>query len=106
MSFRRDKEQALRWQKWLQVHRGQLAACAIPALVFEDSSRWFYFLEHGYFTPTGSAEPIVSVDRMAPDQALRLCLFLEQDDLYPGCYAVNRLQYLLKRGRHAQPSII
>jgi hypothetical protein len=30
-------------------------------------------------------------------------VFLEQDTFYPGCDTLNRLQYLLKRGRHANP---
>ena len=30
MSFRRDKEKALHWQKWLQKHRDELLACGIP----------------------------------------------------------------------------
>jgi hypothetical protein len=104
MPFRRDKEQALRWRTWLQKHRDELLACGVPHIVLDDKSHWYYFLEHGHFVPTGSTEPIIDVDRMSLDGALRLCLFLEQDDLYPGCAARNRLQYLLRRGRHAAPT--
>ena len=104
MSFRRDKVKALHWRKWLQKHRDELLACGIPHIVLEDQLHWHYFLEHGYFTPVGSAEPIINVDRMRRAYAERLCLFLEQDDFYPDCSTLNRLQYLLKRGRHAQTS--
>src|SRR5262245_39422580 len=65
MSFRRDKEKALRWQNWLQQHRDELLACGIPRVVLEEMGHWYYFLEHGYFTPVGSAEPIVDVDQMS-----------------------------------------
>lgn len=105
MSFRRNKEKALHWQKWLQKHHDELLACGIPHIVLEDMWHWYYFLEHGYFTPVGSAEPIIYVDRMSRADAERLCLFLEQDDFYPDCSTLNRLQYLLKRGRHAETSV-
>ncbi len=102
MSFRRDKEKPLQWQKWLQQHRDELLACGVPPIVLEDMRQWYYFLEHGYFTPPGSAEPIIGVDCMHRTDAERLCLFLEQDSLYPLSSTLNRLQYLLKRGRHAE----
>ena len=102
MSFRRDKEKALRWKTWLRKHHDELIACGIPHIVLDDIGHWYYFLEHGYYTPSGSAEPILYVDRMNKADAERLCSFLEQDDLYPDCSTLNRLQYLLKRGRHAE----
>lgn len=105
MSFRRDKEKALQWQKWLQKHRDELLACGIPHILVEDIRHWYYFLEHGYFTPIGSAEPIIYVERMSKADAERLCLFLEQDDFYTDCSTLNRLQNLLKRGRHAETSV-
>jgi hypothetical protein len=101
MSFRRNNEKAFHWQKWLRDHRGELFACGIPHIVLEDVRNWLYFLEHGCFTPVNSAGPIIDVDRMSRSDALRLCLFLEQDDSYPDCSALNRLQFLLKRGVHA-----
>lgn len=105
MSFRRDKAKALRWQKWLQKHCDQLIACGVPHVVLEDMWHWYYFLEHGEYTPLGSAEPIIDVDRMNKADQERLCLFLEQDDFYPhDSTLLNRLQYLLRRGRHAGTS--
>src|SRR5262249_1014046 len=101
MAFRRDKEESLHWQKWLERHRDELLACGVTFVVLQDASHWHYFLGHGYFTPIGSAEPVINVDHMSHDDALRLCLFLEQDKLHSGCDAVNRLQYLLKKGKHA-----
>jgi len=96
MSFRRDNEQTLRWESWLQKHRAELIACGVPHAVLEEMRYWYHFLEHGYFTPTGNAGPIISVDHLSHADAIRLCLFLEHDELYPGCDALNRLQYLLK----------
>lgn len=100
MSFRRDKEEALKWQKWIARHRDELVACGVPHIVLE-RQHWGNFLDHGCFTPLGSAEPIIDVDRMEKEQAERLCLFLERDDYSPGSYTLNRLQFLLRRGRHA-----
>ena len=105
MSFRRDKEKALQWQKWLQTHRDKLIACGIPLIVLENTANWYYFLEHGYFTPPDSAEPIVNVDHMSKPDTERLCLFLERDDSYPDSDTLNRLQYLLKRGRHSEKTV-
>lgn len=105
MSFRRDKEKTLHWQKWVQKYRDELIACGVPHLVLEDEGHWYYFLEHGYFKRPGDAEPALDVDRMTRADQERLCLFLERDDLYPECAVLNRLQYLLKRGRHVEESV-
>lgn len=108
MSFRRDKKEALDWQKWLRQHREELIACGVPNIVLEEPRHWYYFLDHGYFTPPGSAAPLIDVDRMQNADALHLCLFLEKDDSYPDSSALNRLQYVLKRGRHrdtTEPSV-
>jgi len=99
MAFRCDKGKTLRWRKWSQEHRGELIACGIPDIVLEEMGHWLYFLEHGYFTPLGSAEAIIDIDRMSKPEVRRLCLFLEQDDFYPGCSTLNRLQHILKEGR-------
>ncbi len=104
MSFRRDKDKARRWQTWLQKHHEELLACGVPLHVMEDMAHWYYFLEHGYFTPVGSAEPIIDVNCMSRADAECRCSFLEKDDLYPGCHALNRLQFLLKRGPHVGTS--
>ena len=48
MSFRRDKEKALHWKRWLQKNRDELLACGVPHLVLDDMWHWYYFLEHSY----------------------------------------------------------
>lgn len=85
----------------MQKHRDELLACGVPHLVVDSEHYWNYFLAHGYFKPEGLTEPIVDIDRMEKSQAERLCLFLERSECYPTCDALNRLQYLLKRGPHA-----
>ena len=105
MSFRRNSDVGRKWQIWLQSHRDELIACGIPQLLLEDESYWFYFLDHGYFTPSGIAEPIIDVGRMERGHAERLCIFLEGSDYYPSSSTLHRLQYLLKRGRHAQTPV-
>ena len=105
MSFRRNSDAALKWQTWLQKHRDELLECGVPQVVLEEERYWYYFLDHGYFTPPGISEPIIDVDRMEKRQAERLCVFLEHSDFYPTCSTLNRLQYLLKRGRHAETPV-
>ena len=102
MSYRRDKKKALKWETWLARHHRALLACAVPHVMLEDERKWVYFVEHGYFTPPGSAEAVINIDRMDRNQAERLCVLLESDDDYHTCTTLNTLQYRLKRGRHAQ----
>jgi hypothetical protein len=102
MSFRRNKGKARRWETWLQQHRDALLACSVPQVLLERESHWIYFLEHGYFTPRGSVEPIIDIDRMERSQIEQLCLLLEGSDYYPNSSTLNALQYRLKRGRHAE----
>ena len=99
MSFRQDKEKVLQWQRWVRKHHDELTACGVPHIVLEELWHWYYFLDHGYYTPPGIAEPIINIDLMCKTDAERLCLFLEQDDFYPKSSALNRLQFLLKRGQ-------
>jgi hypothetical protein len=94
----------LKWQTWLQKHRDELLACGVPHVVLEEEGYWYYFLDHGYFTPPGISKPVIDVNRMEKDQAERLCLFLERSEFYPTCSTLNRLQYLLHRGPHAKTS--
>lgn len=105
MSFRNQKDERLRWQKWVLQHHDELLACGVPQMLLENMGDWCYFLEHGYFTPSGSAKPIIDVDHMSTNEAQRLCLFLERDEFYPRSDALNRLQYILKRGKHSNPSV-
>ena len=97
MAFRRDKQKSLRWESWLHEHRDELIACGIPHEVFEHQRHWGYFLDHGYFKPEGSAEPIIDVDRMGADEAQRLRAFLERDDFYPESVTLRDLQRRLIR---------
>jgi hypothetical protein len=102
MSFKRDKVQALEWKTWLLKNRDELGACGVPPFVLEERRRWNYFLNHGYFTPEGIGEPIINVERMTDGERERLCTFLEGDNSDRESSVLNRLQYLLKRGRHAE----
>ena len=101
MSFRRDKQKALRWQKWLQRNRDSVLACGVPLQVVENERYWFYFLDHGYFTPQGSETPLITIRRMSEVDAAALCLFLEQDDLYPRSVALQDLRNRLGKGHES-----
>jgi hypothetical protein len=102
MSFRRNKEKALQWQRWLRKHRDELLASGIPPLVLEDERHWEHFMYEGYYTPPGSAEPILNVNRLERQHMERLSCLLEREGIdLPGNIVLNRLQFVLKRGPHA-----
>ncbi|MBK8039115.1 MAG: hypothetical protein IPK22_18585 [Verrucomicrobiaceae bacterium] len=85
MSFRRNTSKALKWQQWLRKHQDELLACGIPLAVLQDESNWLYFLDHGYFTPVTGRIPVIQLEDMSREDAVRLCSFLEQSDYYPDC---------------------
>ena len=103
MGYRRDKGKALEWRRWLEANRVRLNGSGVPNMVFEHEGNWRYFVDHGYFSPDGTTT-IIDVDKMPKEEALRLCEFLEEDERgepRPSS-ALNRLQYLLGRGKHAR----
>ncbi len=95
MSFRRNSADARKWSKWLALHRERLLACDVPLTLLEREEDWLYFLDHGYFTPQGSAEPIITIDRMDRARVEQLCSFLEQEgSYYPDCHTLRELRGL------------
>jgi hypothetical protein len=104
VSFRQNNQSNNKWKSWSLQHRDELIACNVPLMVVENEQHWLYFLDHGYFTPVNGTEPVLNIDRMDKKDALRLCVFLELDDFYPGSATLNRLQYLLARGKHSEKS--
>ncbi len=97
MSFRQNNESHRKWKTWLDAHQKTLLDCGVPLLVVEDQKLWSYFLDHGHYTP------LINVDSMPHEKAEKLCIFLEgPDSTRPDSTALNRLQYLLSRGRHAK----
>ena len=100
MTFHRSKHDRLRWTRWLDASHDKLIGMGIPHCLLEDFSNWAYFLDHCYYSSPGITEPLIDVDHMEPEMMMNLCLFLEDDDLYPDSSALNRLQFLLGRGLH------
>jgi len=47
-SFRRNNDKSLAWNRWLQAHRDRLVEWGVPADLWSDERRWFYFVEHSY----------------------------------------------------------
>jgi len=96
----------LEWRKWLEQNQRHLMdGCGLPLSVLESAWSWGYFLDHGRYTSqTGSAYPDVDIEQLPHHKALSLCLFLEDhiNGAPADCVTLNRLQYLLKRGRHAE----
>ena len=98
MAFRHNKQDVLAWRRWRARYAGRAIDAGVQALLLEEQRRWWYFLDHGYYTPEGS-EPILNFDRMDEEATLRLCLFLEEleQDEAERSHALRVLQHRLGR---------
>ena len=77
----------------------------IPLSVIETSGTWVYFLDHGeYSSIPGSKYYDIDIENLNKDQMKNLCLFLEKEiKTDPSdCHLLNRLQFILKKGKHAE----
>ena len=105
MGFRQEKSINKEWKAWLDLNQAHLMnKCGIPICVLESRNSWDYFLEHQeYSSDYSSGYSEINVDDLPSDNAMNLCLFLENEiDSKEFCCTLNRLQYLLKRGKHKQ----
>lgn len=84
MSFRRNRNDVQSWKNWLASQRDALLACSIPLVVLEHQRHWTYFIEHGYYTPPGFAEPVINIDLMDRETLSRLCQLLESSECPTG----------------------
>ena len=78
MSFRRDKDGAMEWKRWLTRCRARLVACGLPVEVYQTQRAWWYFLEHANIGP-GHRTDWFSLDRLAPAKLSRLRDFIEAE---------------------------
>jgi len=86
MSFRRNREQALEWHKWVETHQDSLIAIGIPREVWEDRSVWQHFLGHGYSSDELSWRMFrFSPDDLDEDHLRQFHLFLDENGLGTGC---------------------
>ena len=102
MAFRRDSKEAHRWKTWLSINFDSLLGAGVPHSVLEDERAWDYFLGHGYYAPVGAGDAVINVDDMPSVDMERLCDILESHPPYCASGACNRLQFLLRRGCHAE----
>jgi hypothetical protein len=59
MPFRPKTARDIQWEKWMAANQGAMLDAGIPITVAEDKKALLYFLEHGYYSPIGSAEPLI-----------------------------------------------
>jgi hypothetical protein len=59
--FRRDAEKPLAWSRWLHANRDRLVQWGVPADLWSDEQRWFYFVEHAY-DPVSDWKPSILVE--------------------------------------------
>ncbi|RBP44196.1 hypothetical protein DES53_10415 [Roseimicrobium gellanilyticum] len=97
MSFRRNSDAAHAWKSWMVRHRDTLLECGVPHDVLEHERHWTYFLDHGYFTPAGLSEPVVSIDLMEKSQLKRLHALLSQCETYEACCILPDIGHLLTK---------
>jgi hypothetical protein len=101
MSFRRDGERALRWQRWLDQHRDALVAAGLPSWVYAEELRWIRFLEEG----GTDWESGWQVELLFPQQAERFRRFILQEygpDQYRCC--VRSLKQVVGRAFSNEPT--
>ncbi|WP_170157061.1 hypothetical protein [Roseimicrobium gellanilyticum] len=75
-------------------HRNALLSCGLPLVLLENERHWTYFLEHGYYTPPGFAEPVVNIDRMEKGHLESLLNVLEGTKHHLESAIVSRLSHL------------
>lgn len=109
MGFRQEKSDKRTWKKWLDKNQNYLIEnCGIPLSVFETSWSWGYFFDHGEFSSVPESDYYdIDIEKLDEYQMKNLCLFLESEIKSDpsDCHVLNRLQYLLKRGQHAEQLI-
>ena len=79
MAYRRDREKALRWSRWVRRNRRRLGECGIPPVVYERERNWWYFLDHEHFAPD-PFNCVLSMDDLSEAQASALWRFLEEEE--------------------------
>lgn len=72
MSYRKNSENANIWNQWYKVNRKILIEIGVPEIIFENESRWYNFLEHGYDNETKWEYNFLSKQKV-----MELCSFLE-----------------------------
>lgn len=78
MSFRRDHEAELAWQRWVRAHEAELIAIGIPREVWSDRHTWNRFLGHGYHPPFNNARHVrFRLEDLSPEQQQRFYRFLD-----------------------------
>lgn len=83
MSFRRDRDAELAWEKWVRAHESELIAIGVPREVWADRLTWWRFLEHGYHPPAPNARDVrFRLDDLALEQQRQFHRFL--DAVLPG----------------------
>ena len=78
MSFRRDCETTLAWQRWVSTHQDELIVIGIPREVWGDCLIWNRFLEHGYHPPIENVCEF-RLDDLSPVQQQKFYRFLSNN---------------------------
>jgi hypothetical protein len=79
MSFRRDRETELEWQRWVRAHEAELIAIGIPREVWADRLTWWQFVDHGYHPAVSNAHEVrFSANDLPAEQQHRLYRFLDE----------------------------
>jgi hypothetical protein len=78
MSFRRDRETELEWQRWVRAHEAELIAIGIPREVWADRLTWWRFVDHGYHPPVSNARDVrFRLSDLSNEKQYRLYRFLD-----------------------------
>lgn len=93
MAFRRDREQALTWQRWIDEHYDQLVATSVPKEIYSDQFRWQRFLESGGW----DAESGWHVEMLSQQQAQHLCSLVTGTSAQPDKSIIQAIRKVIDR---------
>ena len=78
MSFRRDRESARVWRRWVAAHEDELVAIGVPREVWADRLTWWRFVEHGCHPDVSNARDVrFRLADLTGEQQHRLYLLLD-----------------------------
>src|SRR5262245_13044045 len=103
MSFRRNREADLAWDRWVRTHSAELVEIGIPREVWSDKLTWVRFLEYATHPPADSARNVrFRLTDLSPEQQLRLYQLLEVEPVSERAGNIVWVQLQAKFGSESQ----
>jgi hypothetical protein len=78
MTYRRDRQKALNWRKWLLKNQAILDRCGLPERILKDEAHWWDFLDHGFLDHHGDISQF-KLEDLSAKQLNELFTFLNAE---------------------------